>query len=448
MSAQSELDVAIPARDTAWDAHAMKVHFENTLRTRSGNAVVLDDCRIERFRYRYGKRVVALYELRRRDAANAQTDWVTGVLYPGSKSKRLRTELQAQAENCTSGDAGSLYPAAYVEELGMALQVYPLDRQLGAMADIVANPDGLISRACKRTTASGIHDSDAHWSAALARYRPLQSATFAYTTAHDGLEDRVYVKAYRKGECEAPRERWQALGTALRSGAGISAPKLLGHDAQTNTLVLEKAEGTSLLELIREGLSPKRAGTLAATALAQLHRSSDIPTVGNWKPTDVLETAARAVAFLSWAAPGQSDRLQAIEEAIHAAADSGLRAATHLDVKVDHLFFDEDRPGMIDLDTMDLADPIIDVATLAARLEYLHLTEPISVDDCKKAAHAFVDAYSSLAGGLPVSAFRSHYANTVLQLALFATRHQREGWNDTVTRLLSRAASGAAVYGQ
>jgi len=427
-------DALLPTRDTAWDSHSMKSHFEAVLRTRSGESIRLDSCRLERFRYREGQRVVALYELRRKDTSQAHAEWVTGVLYPGSKAKRLHSELRDRADRLPAKTANEVYPAAFIDELDMAVQVYPLDRHLNSLERILNEPDGVISRA----TAP---DADAHgitsrWSASLARYRPLQSATFRYSSG-DG--ETAYVKAYREGEDDKPHLRWTSIGTALRDHVGISTPEVMGRDEETGTLILTQARGQSLLDSLRRGMQPEIAGRLAAESLLLLHNARELPLDGEWRPETAIATAKRAAAFLHWAAPQLECEIATAERIALEAPDSGKRGPCHLDAKLDHLFFDGEKPALIDIDTMDVADPIVDIATVAARLQFLHLTESIAEPGCARAARTFVEAYSKSTRGAVNEAFRSHYANAVLQLALFTARHQRDNWMETVAGLLAHA---------
>ena len=112
---------------------------------------------------------------------------------------------------------------------------------------------------------------------------------------------------------------------------------------------------------------------------------------------------------------------------------------THLDLKADHIFFDSGAVCFIDMESCALADPVLDPAMLAARLDVMPDILPVCRDRTQRFADVFLDEYFS---GVPKNwqaCFPAAYKCAALKVALYFLQHQVDGWQDRVASTLVKA---------
>jgi len=448
MNALLPRDEALPGLGTAWDAEKMLRVFAASLRTRDGEPVRVRDCKIDRFRYRARTRAIVLYEVAVEPAppvhlANERGNaWVTAAMYADGRAhaayRKTRRMIESQRQSITAGD---LAPVAYVGELDMYVQIFPVDRYLPALAELaVAVPADLRGA---MGTCLGVGD----WRLGdveirTVRYRPFQGMTLRYDVdavdrgSSREIHRRFYAKTYRGDEGCQTYDLLGRLAPLWRNDAErLLPPRAAGYFEQTRTLVVEGASGMPVDALLAAGADPMDIGARCADALLRLHRST-IPTRPVFRPSAMLERAAQASEFLAWALPSARAASDEVLAAIAGCAEPTAVCPSHLDLKPDHVFLDGPRATFIDLDTLGLADPALDVAALFARLEALAETVP----SAGRAADAFLAAYFGDAPAERRAGFDVAHAYTLLQLALFELRHQRPQWPQRVTALATRAA--------
>jgi aminoglycoside phosphotransferase len=223
--------------------------------------------------------------------------------------------------------------------------------------------------------------------ASLVAHRAERRATVALGGA--------FLKIVRPGDISQLAERHRAVHA-------LPAPAVLAADGATGTLVLSVVAGISLHELLRTG----RAGTaqLAAVgrAVRDLHRQPSPPAgilAGPHQPAQeatVLRGWLAKLADPDWA-PLHARLAPAIDDV--AAALDRLSPATpatiHRDLHDKQLMVDDGgRVGVIDLDTLSLGDPAIDLANLLAHLRLRALQDPAHAAALDSWRAALVEGYA------------------------------------------------------
>ncbi|MBA3425748.1 MAG: hypothetical protein H0U04_14665, partial [Rubrobacter sp.] len=134
-------DPAFPGLEAAGDPVSMRQLFGEHLRPAGETAYTIRDCRLSRVRYRKGARCVLQYVLTLSHPATGaeRTQWVTGVMYTGGKTRRKWEKLLKSAPDVPGADP-AFEPFAFVPELDMLVEVFPYDRRLPGLPLLMAGP--------------------------------------------------------------------------------------------------------------------------------------------------------------------------------------------------------------------------------------------------------------------------------------------------------------------
>ncbi len=330
------------------------------------------DCRVTRYRHRPGRRLLAQYAVRVRDAAGAEHDLrVTGQWHEGGHSEALFRKLAARVAAAAVPWSAALPPVFFDRATGMLGTTYPWDRRLPALPEIVAGRSadllapmlawlGVESGALERVAVDTV------------RYREQLNAVCRYTVGvRRGLaapaESRFFVKAYADdaGAQAAAILALLAAATPARSGTA-RVQRAAAYVGRLKALVLPETPGVGLDRL---DLGHRRAieRTLAetASALARFGRLTvDLPSSA--RSGTRLAAAGRAVAALGPACPDRANDCRALLAAAARVGTSSL-GPTHGDIKLEHVLIDGSAVFLIDLDSCHLGDPLWDLALLQAR---------------------------------------------------------------------------------
>jgi hypothetical protein len=132
-------------------------------------------------------------------------------------------------------------------------------------------------------------------------------------------------------------------------------------------------------------------------------------------------------------------RLERIERAVESRVEEAAPTLAHLELNPDHVLFHGDRVTFIDLDSFATADPMIDVASLRARLARIEEQYPSHAERSAAVGEEFERTYSKL---VPPAWFRTlpvHRVSGFASAALECLQDQEPGWQRTVTSLVTRA---------
>lgn len=250
--------------------------------------------------------------------------------------------------------------------------------------------------------------------------------------------DPVVVRAYRRGQVRARRERYLAL-----QGAGVRVPAVRSTDGRRGLLVVEHLPGTSLDALPGgpDGALVRTAAAEAGALAARLHGSRDVRLAVRTLQHDVDDVLAGS-RLLVRVLPEQRERVRALTRRVA----QGLLPCTapvplHGDLGLDQVVRDEQGGlGLIDLDRACLGDPAADVGSVVAGE---------LVGDRTAAVEALLDGYASQRPLPP--GWQDHVAAHLLRSAPEPFRLRRDDWVEqtervlgTLERVLARGAEHAA----
>jgi hypothetical protein len=442
---------ALPQLKTATDAGLMLEIFRKHLRSVPGRAWDIRSCEISRVRAHPGESAVILYVLRIADPHNGQErdQWVTGELDPAAHNDLSWGELHAAARSRNSKAFDRFEPVSFIDELGMLVQVYPFDRRLQGLADLVAGPPPELEPLLLASLGPG--KWTAEWTVESVRYHAVLRSTLRYSVqAQEAESGRVeckhfYVKVYRGDKGEDMR---RVLDGRSRQSAGFTVPALLAYLPNLGALVLEEAQGTSLRKLVEKGDDTEAMLSHVGRALAAFHQGeiSGLPSHGL---ADELALLKRSKAFLVSTCPHLQARLESVFEAIEAGLQEVPPGLTHLALRLDPILVDGDRLWLIDLDSLSAADPLLDVAFFLANLASLRIRSKLDGETSRRLARSFAESYLAHVPSAWRARLPLHYAGALLKTAHHMLRrkvfrHNSQRLLETISTMLKEAEDSLA----
>jgi len=443
------VDPDFPQLEIASDPARMLEVFRAHLQPVAGKAYDIEACVPVRFRCRQStSRCVLQYSLRMIDrvTGGALDRWVTGILYarPGD-AERLSRELGATDPKRSIPDQWLTFePVAYVPEFEMLVQVFPYDRQLRGLGRVLASDGRELAPLLQAQVGTGDRRAGAG-SLELLRYRSEIGAALRYTVELRDMRSggtqtrRCYVKVCRPGRGAATFQLMESLCAGhARARSPYDVVRPLGYLDELDTLVVDEAPGTALLELLRGRDDPMPAVRAAARALAAFHLSGR--AIGPHEPlAEQIHDVERAASLLDWACPEVSDDIRAVAATVIADLTEAPPTPIHGDLKADHLFIAGDRVTIIDFDRVAMGDPVRDPARLYAYLTGRVGLDAVPAERAQAGAAAFVDAYFAHVPAGWRERFALQCAGALLEVATGLFRSQEPGWR----RMVSAAVGSA-----
>ncbi|TQV83321.1 phosphotransferase [Denitrobaculum tricleocarpae] len=442
-------DPMMPGIPLAVDPTAMQAMFSAELLRVSGAEYRIRECRLLRIRYRPREHCFVHYEL---DLVSVKTGpceavWLTGIIYPDERPRRrLKKLLAACIEEPASEGWHAFGPAFYLPAPHMLVQAFPCDRRLPSLPGIVSGMAAELEAGLVQTLGAGgwkITRQDIQ----TARYRALSGAVLRFSV--EALEERncqrktqrSYVKVGRAGEGAREALLLQTLhAQAQATTQAFTFTRPVTYLEELSALIVEEAPGVSFEQAILDGDDIETASRKAAHGLAAFHLWSVQPPAA---ADAVIARTKVAGQYVSWACPALLGDVQAIADVAAAAlARTQLRPA-HLDLKPDHMFLDGERIVFIDLDTFGAADPVLDVATMLARLRAMPLRFGALPEHVELAARVFTEEYFAKVPRHWQSRLEINHAVAALQVASEFFRHQHPDWRDLVPAWILRARQAA-----
>lgn len=117
---------------------------------------------------------------------------------------------------------------------------------------------------------------------------------------------------------------------------------------------------------------------------------------------------------------------------------------THLDIKLDHIFIDEDKAVFIDLDAFALSDPVIDPASFLIQMEMFSNLSAISNPRFDALAQTFLREYFTRVPGDWYERLSANYSCAALKAAVYYIQHQEPSWPRLAAMTVNRAVKGIA----
>lgn len=324
----------------------------------------------------------------------------------------LGPELQ---ERCRAlRDHPSIAPfrqlSVYVEELRLALLLFPFDPSLPALAELTGAGGARLLEACLPESRRGVKVDGMRCE--LRRYKPFQRAVLRIrATLSDPLvgssERNVYAKLFADDQGASIHRDLTALWSAAQGSGCLRLPQPLGYDPDHRLMLIDEVPAqlqlTEWIDCIEEGRPladgvdlerVDRCVAVAADALVELQRSGVRPE-GKLTFRSVLARLRKdrdllLKGDLQKRLPGLVARAGALLKRLEglALADEPL-APCHGSYRHKQLLGDERSLTVIDWDGISLANPALDAAQFLGRLRQEPLRRPGSVPEMERLAETF-----------------------------------------------------------
>lgn len=439
-------DPDFPQLRVASDRARMLELFRHRLRPVPGRTCQIEDCQPFRFRCRQsGGRCVLQFTLRVREPGTGRrwNQWVTGLVYAEKgKAERLWREMARVDQRREIPESWLTFePVDFIPELQMLVQVFPCDRKLPNLCALMGGRLRDIEPLLLARLGPGQWQVDQRHIEPT-RYRTELAAALKYTIqARDARVTRVqttrcYLKVYRDGRGEGIFELLQSLAATTRDDYATVRP--IAYLSELRTLVLEEAAGTPLSQHLLQGRDPAEVGRAVGRAAAAFNRDC----LGNGRRqyrADQLDDLQRDSSLVQWACPPVRAAVRAIIGAVVASLEDVPPAPIHRDLKPDHIFLSGDRVIFIDLDSAVLGDPVRDAAHLFAHFLAGVGLEPLTSEQTRPAAAAFLETYFAQVPKPWRRRFPLQCAGALIEVASGIFRRQEPQWSQKVVAAVEEA---------
>jgi aminoglycoside phosphotransferase (APT) family kinase protein len=274
--------------------------------------------------------------------------------------------------------------ATRVEELQLALLLFPMDPELPALAEVTGSAGASILARMLPECRAGAEVAGVE--CALIRYKPLDRAVVKIRATLRGAPERIaYAKFFADDQGAAHFRNLTALWSVARDATSLRMPEPLGYDPERRMLVMSEAQGGRDLtrwikcvergEPLPAGVDParlERCARIVARALQELQASGVRPELRRTFGRELarvrsdrdllLDGVRRHQPELAARADALVDRLQAL-----APVEERLVPA-HGCYRHKQMIGDEHSLTFIDWDGFSLANPAMDAATFLGRL--------------------------------------------------------------------------------
>ena len=351
---------------------------------------MLGPCRLLQARFRPGRRLVALYQVRvRTEGAKHGVRHIAVIWTLAGGESRVCTTADFAAMQAEAALHGVLAPfrelVADVQAWGMRLEVSPLDLRFPQLIRL-SDPRYVREMLARAYAASEMapeplpHAGYVVWSV---RYWPGKRHVLSYGPRDGAKGGRVFAKLSSGDKAtRASRATKGAADWLTEHVDGVSAVRPLAYLPEDTVVLYPRVFGTPLSDLLRSIPRPELAQCLqrAGVALHTLHRLPEV-AAGPLAFHDFgmeVEEVTKESAHLPVLLPSQGAAVQAILERaqeLHERLPQEPPTFTHGDFKSEHLWVASSGLTLIDFDTCRFADPALDVGKLLADLQLRFLTD-------------------------------------------------------------------------
>lgn len=382
-------DAELPQRDILLNERLMARRFSGGIR--GFRLAGVDECRIERVKYRFGKGIRALYKVRFGD----EVVKVAARTFDAVRLAEMRTEKKAQGVGTAKSS-----PDFFDEELQAAFWIFPNDRKISSLeflADIPENMAQISGRVWEKNQ--------------LVAYAPEKCATAQCLDGSD--EILAYAKVFAGDGGRRIFNVYRTIG-----GKGARLPRALAYYDAQRTLILEAIRGRRVAELDAEdndGIYKKFGAAIAA--FHRIEPVGGLQSFNRLKPDNLsfaLQTIEKAVQVHALRAANVFERLSAFP------CNPEPDVCLHGDVHAKNAIWNNDEITLIDLDQVSVGEAAMDIGSFLAALHYKECVRQLAAKRRIAISNEFLSGYASVR---PLPAERSLRRNTAA--ALFAERALR-----------------------
>jgi hypothetical protein len=404
---------------TAFDEEAMRGHLQAVLFGAEQPRYVVEECRPRRPLYVPGEFCLLRYRFRARERGSDESlePIVTARVFPsrGECAAYMSDKLAPLAERMRGRPEVVAYlaPAATIEPLHMAVQVWPVAGELPTLVD--ATDRARMTEILRQTLEPRFAVEDCKIE--LVSYRRRQRCVLRYVVDDGARRMIAYGKVSAVGNetpqdaiLDALRRRLEERGVPER----FTIPRPLGRFPELQLSLFEALPGEAhigaALEARLRGDSQRGSLPLEEMVATCGHVAAAVHTSG--VTTGPVRTLASELAGLlpeielaRRFVPSLGDRAQAWlgRIAAHASHSEPLRRClAHGDFKHEQLLFDGASSGLVDFDAICQAEPALDLGKFLAHLrtEAQRIQERASVSSSlgEELAEQFLRAFVGAAG--------------------------------------------------
>jgi Phosphotransferase enzyme family len=421
--------------------------FRRHLRSLNGKACQIRECQLCRTSFKKGGDRHIQYTLRLADPRTGieRTQWVVVTMHAGRRSREIWEKLRrSESKQETPYTSSAFTPFSYIPQLEMLMQAFPYDHRLPSLPLLMAGPPSEVEPLLLSRFGPGDWQIEA-WDIEPVRYLPELKATLRYTArARDRAtnqveERRFYAKIYNDEEGEQTHLVLQALWDKTSAGGmGFIVGKPIAYLSDLRALFQEETPGTSLRSILLQEEDATPVIRKAARALAPLHLGQmDTPRRHSLRKTVIA--LERSGNFLRRGCPSLKARIETIVDTVATGLEEIPLAPAHRDLRPEHILFDGNRFGLLDLDKFAEADPVLDVANLLARFVAMPFLTELPHDRARIAAWTFAEEYFAHVPEAWHNRLPLHYAGALLQIADYFFRRQIPGLPDKIEALIEEA---------
>jgi hypothetical protein len=393
--------------------------------------LTLLSCRLERFRYRPGKRLNTLYEVQLQDGSGARRwrHWVSGLMTADDRVVSEFGRLCRQAPVHALSALPDPRPIL-LESPRLLLQHFPADLKLKHVGELLVSlPKPLASFYRSEFGGDGVELVIAP--PEPVQYRPQISAVLRQRGHRyrdrqlPGEEWQVFLKLRADDSGQVGFDRQRQL-CDYRGSLGLMPARALAYIPELRLQVDQAVTGATLEQRLIAGRQEDADWQQLGAALADFH-CSEVPISGlvGWESR--LLRARAGATLIEWACPSLQPLLRQLFRHLPRCYDASLRRPCHGDLKPDHLFYSGDAIRVIDLEDVALSDPMFDIALLLARLELLSVAGRAAPAELQASAR-FLEAYLARVPGAWGQQLAPLYACAALDMARYCIQHQLSDW--------------------
>jgi len=317
---------------------------------------------------------------------------------------RVRATIRYELRLRSAGTATTLDAVATVEPSGTELRLFPDDAGLGGLA-LLGDP------------------------AALARRLGVESGPVEVLAWVPGLRATVRMGASVLKFYDSSDHAAAAVDALRRVETVVPTGALLGWDADAAIVAQRRVEGRPL-----ERADAVASAAEAARLVRTLHRwdAGDEP-LADGSPAALVAKLGGPVELIGFARPDLGERLAAVRDRLHGTLPAPARLVpSHGDYNLGQLLRGTDGSlHVVDLDTLCLADPALDLASYASNVVS-------GREGDVEAAVALLDQLR-LAYGDDTGALAWHFGAGVLRRVDRAIRRTKKRWGERTERLVAAA---------
>jgi aminoglycoside phosphotransferase (APT) family kinase protein len=397
-------DPKFPQISKILEPNKMLKVLQNTLFVNKGQVpatLKLQHCSVGEKRYKPGKSFLLSYRLGLQDTATDtcyEQLMSAQLCFPGKGLSDFKASLDNGWKTQIHSPIG-IPPVSYIPEVNMLLWAFPHDRKLPHLPKLL-DTENLGSYFT--AYLSGLKLSSSEYVASVAiklmHYLPECSCMIRYTLTIANKVTAVELRQiilYGKNYCDGSGFETYSIMRQLAEQTSHCA-KPYAYDVETRTLwqahVLgEPFEWTSAL-----ATNPDLIARIA-TCIAAFH-SCTLDAAGFYDFSDISEQLQATCNIASATNPMLGKQVQAAVHAIrwnYRQMDWSDTVTTpiHLDLKMGNLLISDDKVFLIDMDCVQLGDPLADIGSFVANLYLNGLRFGSDVAQINEVAALFCDEY-------------------------------------------------------